>query len=94
MIQKNTTMIKFLKNVIKEVVSEIIDDFKDENYIIFSLIEDNKKIAEIELLHKPSQGDIIHNSNEKYEMFHYKFKIQEVELSHTGSTGNLYGKKQ
>lgn len=87
-------MKKFIQDLIRGVIYPIVDELRQEHYIAFSLIDENgNKLDSIEMMHKPSAGDIIHNTNELKTHLQYRFKIETVELSDTGYTGNLYGKK-
>ncbi len=84
-------MKKLIKNFIHSIVFEIVNDLRDEMYTAYSLIEDGEFIDSIEMKHKPSKSDVINNTDEPHNK--YKFLVEKVELSDTGFTGKIYGKK-
>lgn len=80
------------RNYIKSIITEIITDFHSDLKCSYTLYENGSIIDRIEIIQKPSRGDIIINKKEINSFSDYRFEITRVEISKTGYTGNLYGR--
>ncbi len=84
-------MKKKLKLFLYKLSMEISKEIKKETEIDFDIYSGGKKIKTISICHIPSVGDIIYKSDSLFNGDDYIFKIESIELSETGFTGNLHG---
>jgi hypothetical protein len=85
----------YLKRLLRTIVSEVYEEHHKTFFTSYRLIdsETGHLLTSIDLLNKPSEGDIIDCQDGNDQRTYWRVRVERIQYSSTGFTGELKVKK-